>query len=352
MFKKLILSSVAILSVLLLPARAFPKEELTMLVVPAEKTPVQIAQDISRRYPVLIVSYELVKGKWNIYAWNDEKWMPVPEEDYASGTFFANRPKYTVIVVHERFRAPAFLTPNSIWCENASLISSTDPRVMLHLLGLHFDFPYRHWNQMAKRYNYGLEEINPTLNNVHWWNIRRDMLVEKHAKRDFKADTDRWYILPTLPPPPVEPVPMEKTPVIPEVEKPAAEPAVPTASEVDITVKPTASSGKAPELKPAAAPVIKPFPSLKPEPVIKPVPEVKPAVETAAEPAPVVQPIPAPLIEMPVVPAVETEKVIETAVPTAEPAAAVKADPFAAGEVPAAEIVVPQEPKKPWWKLL
>jgi len=34
---------------------------------------------------------------------------------------------------------------------------------------------------------------------------------------------------------------------------------------------------------------------------------------------------------------------------TTEPAVA--ANPFSTNEIPAAEIVVPQEPKKSWWKL-
>jgi hypothetical protein len=352
MFKKLVLLTVVVLSVLSLPVRAFWKDEITMLVVPAEKNPVQIAQDISRRYPVLIVSYELVKGKWELYAWDDEKWIPVPAEDYTSGTFFANRPEHTIIVEHERFRAPDLLTPNSIWCESAARISSTDPRVMIHLLGLHFDFPYRHWNQLAERYGYELEEINPTLENVHWWNIRGDALIEKRAKRDFSVDQDKWHDLATLPPPAIEPVMLEKEPVIPEVEKPAVEPVVPAAGAVNITVKaPETPAEKAPVAKPAPAET-KPLPSVKPEPVIKPVPEIKPAPPVEQAPAVETAPAPAPLVEAPAVPATvaEIKREIEAVVPAAEPVA-VEADPFTMDEIPAAEIVVPQEPKKPWWKL-
>ncbi len=375
--KKLALLAIVLLSAFSLPARASRQDEITMLVMPEDRIPLQVAQDISRRYPVLLVSYRLVYGELKLYAWNDETWVSVPVEDYANGTFFANRPGYAIVVEHERFHAPAILTPNSIWCESASRLSSTDPRVLLHLLGLHFDFPFRYWNQLAKRYGYALEEINPTLENVHWWNIRGDELVEKRAKRDFALDMDKWHYLEPLPPPPIEPVRIEKEPVITEVEKPATEPA---AGAVNITVKaPEPKVEKTPVAKPVVKPGIKtetpaskPFPSLKPEPVIKPaaaVPapavEKAPALEPAPAPAattpiikpepviesiPTIEPVPAPLIEAPsIAPTVEIEKAVQAEVPAPAPLVT-EVDPFATGEVPAAEIVVPQPPKKPWWK--
>ena len=339
MFKKLVLLTIVALSALSLTAQASRESDITMLVVPREVIPIQIAQDVSRRYPVLLVSYQLVQGKLKLYAWNDENWVAVPVEDYTSGTFFANRPKHAIIVEYERFRAPNVLIPNSLWCEGASRLASTDPRVMLHLLGLHFDFPFRYWDQMAKRYGYSIEEINPALENVHWWDLRGDDLMQKRAKRDFSLDMDKWHPIETAPPPPVESVVFpEKAGTVPEVEVPASEPV-----KVIRVNMPETPAEKAPVLR-AAPPAAKPFPSLKPEPVIAPTPVIEPEPSPAIEPAPASEPLqsvipaPAPLVEAP-------------AAPAAKPAAIVEADPFASEEVPAAEIVVPQEPKKPWWKL-
>jgi hypothetical protein len=341
MFKKLVLLTVVALSALSLPAQAFwGSDDITMLVMPREVIPLQIAQDIARRYPVMIVSYQMTRGELKIHAWNGDSWVAVPVEDYASGTFFANRPKRAIVVENERLHAPVEVIPNSTWCESATRIASTDPRTLLHLLGLSFDFPFRYWNQFAKRYDFALEQINPTLENVHWWNLRGDVLLEKRAQRDFSIDLDKRHYLATLPPPVIVPVAME-------AETPVAAPAAPEktnagATAVDITAK-------APE-----APVVK-APATKPAPVIEPVPVkvteleatvVKPAEATQSveslpslKPEPVI--VPAPLVEM--------EPVIEAA-PAAKPAAAVEADPFSTNEIPAAEIVVPQEPKKSWWK--
>ena len=303
MFKKLILLTVVALSMLSLPAQAFWNDDITMLVVPREVIPLQIAQDISRRYPVMLVSYQLTRGDLKLHAWNGDSWVFVPVEDYTNGTFFANRPKHAIIVESEQLPAPDVLVPNSTWCESANRLTSTDPRVMLHLLGLYFDSPFRHWDQLAKRYGYSIEQINPTLKNVHWWNLRGDVLVEKRARRNFSVDLDQWYYLETIPAPVVEPVVMEEeTPV---TESAAPEKTESGATAVDITAK-------APEL-----------------PVAEPAPAVEPAA--ALEP-------PAPIAE----PAVE---------PQAEAPVAVEANPFTSKEIPAAEVVVPQESKKHWWNI-
>ncbi len=355
MRKKLVLTVIAMLSAIALPVRALSQDKITMLVLPEEKIPLQVGQDISRRYPVLLVSYRLVKGELRLYAWNDEQWVAIPLEDYISGTFFANRPQSTIIVEHERFRAPDELIPNKIWCENAFRLTSTDPRIMLHLLGLHFDFPYRHWNQLAKRYGYALEDINPTLENVHWWNLRVDSLLEKRAKRDFVVDMNKWSAVEPLPPPPIKPVAIEKSPVIKEIE-------VPASGDGKITVKaPEKPAVREPDIKPVAAtplpaikPAITPAPVVTIAPVAKPIPEVKTAPKAAPAiipaPIPAAEPEPAPLIEAPVAQKTEIKEVTEVVAPTAKPIATMDDNPFSTGETPAAEIVVPQEPKKPWWR--
>lgn len=301
MFKKLILLTVAVLSILSLPAQAWRNDEITMLVVPREVIPVQIAQDISRRYPVMLVSYQTVRGDLKIHAWNGDSWVGVSVEDYTNGTFFAVRPKHAIIVEDQKMPAPAILVPSSIWCKSANRLTSTDPRVMLHLLGLYFDFPFRHWMQFAKRYGYRLEEINPTLKNVHWWDLRGDVLVKKRARRNFSVDLDQWYYLETIPAPIIKPVAMEnkEVPVAPESTNSGA-------TAVDITAK-------APEASAA-----EPAPAVEPE-------------ESATPDAPAMNPAPIPE------PAME---------PQAEAPAAVEANPFTEEEIPAAKVVVPQEHKK------
>lgn len=338
MFKKLIVLTVAVLSLISLPAQAWRNDEITMLVIPREVLPLQIGQDISRRYPVILVSYQTLSGALKIHAWNGDNWVFVPVEDYTNGTFFTNRPQSAIIVESEKAPAPDVLTPSSLWCERASRLTSTDPRVMLHLLGLSFDFPFRHWDQLAKRYGYALEEINPTLENVYWWNLQGDVLMKKRARRDFSVDLNHWQPLATIPAPVIEPVAMEE----------AVDAAGATAVEI---------TAKAPE-KPAVetAPIIEQETTV--EEAASPAPEAAQGVETKT-PAPADQPTvstePVAIEESPAVAADTPAAVIEP-VPAVEPAPteepdAIVEDPFASEEVPAAEIIVPPEPKKTWWKI-
>jgi hypothetical protein len=367
MLKKLVPLIVVLLSALAMPARAFWKQDITMLVVPREALPVQIAQDISRRYPVLLVCYQTTRSGLRINAWNGDTWVYIPIEDYTNGTFFATRPGHAIVVEYDRTRAPRELTPNSIWCKSASRITSTDPRVLLHLLGTYFNFPLSHWEHFATRYNYTLEEINPGLLNVHWWNMSSSERAEKRAKSKASIDLDKWRYLATIPPPAIAPVVVEEaSKKIPEAEVPAVEPvkvikatAPETPAEKVPALKPAPEAKPVPPAKPTPAIIVpatvpalkpaaetKPTPSLKPEPVIKPaVPAIEPA-PAATHAAPSVLPEPAPLIDTPADP---SNALLPVPAPLID-APATGTDPFSMEEMPAAEIVVPPAPKKPWWK--
>jgi hypothetical protein len=319
-FKKTILLIIAMVSALSLSAKGFGNDKITMLVIPRETLPLQIGQDISRRYPVLLVSYQMVRGSLKIDAWDGDNWVYVPVEDYTSGTFFTNCPKVAVVVENEKVRAPDVLTPDSRWCESAYRLTSTDPRVMLHLLGVHFDFPFGHWDQMAKRYGYELEEINPALENVHWWDLRGDVYMKKMARRDFYADMNRWQPLETVP------IPANETgSAIAGTPKTTTKP---EATAVDITVK----AAKEP---PAPAPAAKPAPQTKPAPVIEKAPEAPPVELSVKE----------------TVTAVETVTATTNNITAATEETVTNEDPFEADDVPAAEIVVPVEQRNTGRKL-
>lgn len=391
MLKKHILGATLSLTVAVLTVQAGWKTDITMLVVPREEIPIQIAQDISRRYPVLIVSYQKTPTALKLHAWNGESWVGISVEDYSNGTFFANRPKHAILVENEKNPVPAVLIPNSIWCESGNRLASTDPRVMLHLLGRYFDFSYRYWDQFTRRYGYAMEQINPSLINVNWWNVRSNVPIEPRDRRNFSKDMGKWYYLAMIPPPPIEPVVIEAPITVPEVEVPASVPIkpvktdkpVPAGKAVPVPVKKEVAQPsvdtivKVLKVEPAPAiPVINPVPAapvIEPAsatPVVNPVPAATTVELPVAPAAPAIKPEPAaPATPEPAVPAIKpepAEPVFEPAllanpVPsvTLEPAvkpetyaapASVEPDPFAAGEIPSA-LILKLENKKTWWKL-
>jgi len=225
MFKKALLAILVLLGAFSLYAQdeEIPwRKDITMLLVPREPVIIQIAQDISRRYPSLIVCYQKTGSSVSLFAWNGTGWVTVSPEDYANGTFFENRPLHMVVVEKEGQPAPEALTPEGFWCTSGNRLTSTDPRVVIHLLGRYFDFPYRYWMQFSKRYDYALEAINPGLINVFWWHYRGDQVMPAMKARDLEADMENWLFLDITPPAPVEPVMIEEEPVdLPPAEIPA-----------------------------------------------------------------------------------------------------------------------------------
>ncbi len=224
MFKKTVLLILVLLSAIsLIAEEAIPwRKNITMLVVPREPQVIQVAQDIARRYPVLIVCYQTAPAGPVLHAWNGETWVNVSTADYLNGTFFTTRPRHAVIVEAEDRPAPSILIPDGTWCESGNRLTSTDPRVMIHLLGRYFNFPYSHWMQFSKRYGYSLEEINPALINIFWWHYRGGEVTATIKTQDKEADMDNWFFLDITPPEPIESVVIEEEPEpLPPAETPA-----------------------------------------------------------------------------------------------------------------------------------
>ncbi|QHI69723.1 hypothetical protein [Tichowtungia aerotolerans] len=229
MFKKGVLAAILLCNAFALYAQEpelIPwRDNITMLVVPREPQAVKLALDISRYYPVLIVCYQPMQKDPVLHAWNGEGWVSVSPEDYVNGVFFTTPPQQAVVVEQEKYTAPELLIPDGTWCKKGFRLSTTDERAIIHLLGLHFKFPYRYWIQFADRYKYALEEINPSLNNVFWWHYRGNEVMPAFKARDFETDRDLWEPLEITLPEPIEPVDLTAQETVEPAEAPAEEPA-------------------------------------------------------------------------------------------------------------------------------
>jgi len=324
------------------------KNEITMLIVPRDAKTIQLAKDIADAYPVLLVVYRQTGGVLDLHAWNGESWVAVSVEDYTNGTFFANAPKHAILIQPGRVSVPDMLTPSGVWCQSGNRLLSTDPRVLIHLLGRHFDFPYRHWKELADRYGYTLEQVNPALINVYWWHYRGDVVRNKLAQRDPEADLDQWYALEIIPPPapPVEEPAEEEAETEPEPV--IAEPAEEAPVEAEETeVEEPATEKPLPVEEVPAAPAEEPptVEKVEAEPVVtEPAVEAKTDVVVEEIPAPAKEPVktppPPPEIAVEEIPQPSAEPV---AIPEAKEKPVAEADPFSDKEIPEAEVVLPKK---------
>ena len=253
MFKKTILPAFILLFALSLNGQANPKKEITMLVVPRDAKTIQIAKNIAEHYPVLIVSYQQTPTQPKLYAWNGEGWVDISVEDYVTGAFFGNPPQHAIIIEPENTPAAEVLVPDGTWCKSGNRLTTTDPRTLIHLLGLYFDFPHRHWRALAKTHRLSVADINPGLVNIAWWQY-----PEKRPTLDPEDDMDHWLFLDITPPPPVEPVVTEEEP---EPILPAEHPAI----ETDKMPPETAPAEEAPVAKKTIEELIKALEEAAPE---------------------------------------------------------------------------------------
>ena len=289
------------------------RKDITMLVVPREPLAIQVAQDISRRYPVLIVCYQTTRAAPILHAWNGKTWVGVSINDYRNGTFFAHRPRHAVIVEDQTAPAPDILIPDGTWCDSGNRLSSTDTRAVIHLLGRYFDFPYRYWVQFARRYKYELEEINPALIHVPWVHYRGDQVLPALRARDFERDMDKWSALEITPPAPVEPVVLKEPIDLLPAEVPAQE-------RMDEPVEMPEGPVEMPE-----GPVEIPDKLLPPVFVENPEQKhVEMIVETDK-------------------PKAQEKTVSEIFIEIQNPPAEAEVDPFSTDDIPAAEIILPAE---------
>jgi hypothetical protein len=70
------------------------------------------------------------------------------------------------------------------------MITTTDLRPLLHLVGQHYDFSYSDWKWFAKRYSMDMDEINPDQLNVAWYHRR---LSEHLTPRSDPGISDLQY---------------------------------------------------------------------------------------------------------------------------------------------------------------
>jgi len=168
------------------------KKEITLLVVPKEETCMRIALDLANNYPVMVLAYSQLGKTLRIQGWTGTKWVGIRTESYKEGTFFKVGPDRAILIESEDVPLPEQLVPPTSWCPASTKISTAQPRVVLHLLGRYFDFPYEHWKWFAGRYGFTLDEINPEGLNIHWYHRRLDENL--FHKRAYGNDDIQFWV--------------------------------------------------------------------------------------------------------------------------------------------------------------
>ena len=140
-------------------SRAVAQENAVLLVTPSRYSVMQVAFDVARRYPTVLVSYQGVADKEPVlHVWNGFEWMPLALADYQSGAFLQSYPARAVFLGDDAL-LPADLRSISAWCSQTTQIPVLDTHALVNAIGSYLPFTPADWRWFAGRYNLTLTNL-------------------------------------------------------------------------------------------------------------------------------------------------------------------------------------------------
>lgn len=142
----------------LVPA-AVAQEDAVLLVAPSRYSVMQVAFDVARRYPTVLVSYQ---GAANqdplLHVWNGYEWMPLSLADYQSGAFLQSYPSRALLLGDDAL-LPASLRSINSWCDKSVQVPGLDNYALVNAIGSYLPFTPADWRWFAGRYNLTLTNL-------------------------------------------------------------------------------------------------------------------------------------------------------------------------------------------------
>ena len=144
-------------SLLVFPVRAETADDAVLLVVPARYSVMQVAFDVARRYPTVLVSYQSADPSPRLHVWNGYEWSPLALDDYKSGAFLKSYPSRTIFLGDDAL-FPASLKDIGAWCPETRQIPDLETPPLVNAIGQYLPFTPSDWRWFAGRYNLALTD--------------------------------------------------------------------------------------------------------------------------------------------------------------------------------------------------
>jgi hypothetical protein len=159
-FLKFTLIAIGVVLALDVFGLAARRPPISMLVVPARYSFVQIGNDILSHRPAVLVSYRgsAESGAQELFVWDGYKWIPIRLSDFAAINFVRQVPDKLVFV--GAADEVAELVAAATWCEDVELVAELETAALLNRFGEIFDFKAAEWNWFAQRYGCELQVTN------------------------------------------------------------------------------------------------------------------------------------------------------------------------------------------------
>lgn len=139
-------------------APAAAQEDAVLLVTPSRYSVMQVAFDVARRYPTVLVSYQGAPAEPVLHVWNGYEWMPLSLADYQSGAFLQSHPGRTVFLGDDALLPPG-LRSIGAWCAASTQVPNLDTYELVNGIGRYLPFTPADWRWFAGRYNLTLTNM-------------------------------------------------------------------------------------------------------------------------------------------------------------------------------------------------
>ncbi len=232
-------------------------QRLTMLVVPARYSVMQVAFDAASRYPCVLVSYQgdATTEEPLLHAWNGQEWVRITAADYAAGSFLQVTPSQTVLIGDEKLLPPTLVNSVASWCSRVTTIPSVNTTDLINSFSRIFNFRKDDWAWFSARYNLQLNDVNEDARKKSWYDRSsyQDQYSGRFGRRAgaVNASEPPAIVMPedaAARAPVVEPAPAHEPEVVPVVNPSEPAPAV-------VTPEAEAVPAQAPAMTEPTAPV-------------------------------------------------------------------------------------------------
>ena len=131
---------------------AVAQADAVLLVTPSRFSVMQVAFDVARRYPTVLVSYQGTENEPILHVWNGYEWMPLSLGDYQSGAFLQSYPARAIFLGDDSL-LPANLRSINAWCDKSTQVPVLETHALVNAIGSYLPFTPADWRWFAGRYN-------------------------------------------------------------------------------------------------------------------------------------------------------------------------------------------------------
>ena len=183
-------------------------EAVSVLLVPAQPSMIQVGRDIAQMGEALMMSYALDAAAETpfLHIWDGNAWLPVSPKRFSTGNFLLVPVEKMVVVGLEDDQTATLIQTSLGWCPEVLHVSTVEVTPLINQLGKVFGFSRGDWEWIAARYQLALTDMTADQPKQSWYDSNQPEDIPRTSAPWKKQQTDT-----SLPPPSTSLTPVEDT---------------------------------------------------------------------------------------------------------------------------------------------